>query len=110
MKPIDFPVFTHWYKTLDWILQRLEGFPKDVRFTIANRIASLSLDILEGIVEAIYTKDRKSILQGVNLRLEKLRILFRISMDRQYISIKQHEYISTQINETGRMIGGWMKT
>lgn len=110
MKPNDYPVFTHWYKTLGWILNRIEGFPKDVRFTVSNRIANLSLDIAERLIEAIYTKNRRPILSEVNLKLEKLRILFRLSMDRRYISMKQHEYISTQLNETGKMIGGWLKT
>lgn len=109
MKPNDYPLFTHWYKTLDWILQRCEGFPKDVRFTISNRIANAALDVLELIIEAIYSKDRKPILLKINLLLEKLRIFFRLSMDRKYISMKQYEYISLEINEGGKMVGGWIK-
>ena len=110
MKPDEYPVFAQWYTTLDWILNRCESFPKDVRFTISSRIANLSLDVMEGIIEAIYTKNRRLVLQRINLQLEKLRILFRISMQRRYLSMQQYEYVSREINETGKMIGGWMKT
>ena len=41
--------------------------------------------------------------------LEKLRVFFRISHGRRYISHAQYEYISGAIDITGRMAGGWLK-
>ena len=108
-KPQDYPLFVHWYKVLDWILDRCEKMPKHVRFSVSGRIANLALSVQEGIIEAIYTKDRKGILNQLNLRLEKLRILFRLVHDRKYISTRQYAFISEQINVAGRMVGGWMK-
>tara|TARA_B100001971_G_C17968067_1_gene420893 strand:+ start:345 stop:680 length:336 start_codon:yes stop_codon:yes gene_type:complete len=105
----NYPIFVKWIDTLDWILDRTEKFPKSVRFTFSSRIAQHSLDVLEGIVEAIYTKDRKHVLEKLNLYIEKLRVLFRISFKRRYLSSAQFEYISLQLNETGRMVGGWKK-
>lgn len=105
----DYPLFVKWYKTLDWIMDRTEGFPKSVRFSLSGKIMNLSLELLEGIIEAIYTKQRLHILETLNIRVEKLRILFRICHDRRYISIRQYEFISDELNETGRMLGGWVK-
>lgn len=105
----DYPLFVHWQQTLDWILDTTERFPQKVRFTLANRMADLSLDILEGIVEAVYQRDRGAILRKINLNLEKLRVLFRLCFQRRYISAKQFEYISQQLNEAGKMTGGWLK-
>ena len=93
----DYPVFTKWYKTLDWILDKCEKFPKNVRFTVTSRIVNISLDVMEGIIEAIYTKNRAYILQRVNLYIEKLRVFFRISFERRYISERQYVYISTEL-------------
>ncbi len=104
-----YPLFEKWSSTLDWILDTVEKFPKSVRFTLSSRIANISLDILERIIEAIYRKKRLHILYDINLYIEKLRILFRISMARKYISIRQYEYIISQLNETGKMTGGWIK-
>lgn len=105
----DYPLFVHWYQTLDWILSTVESFPKNARFSVASRIAEAALETLELIIEAIYTKDRLHILDKINLLLEKQRVLFRLSCDRRYISIKQQEYIANALDATGRMVGGWRK-
>ena len=105
----DFPLFVHWYKTLDWILSAVENFPRKARFSLASRLADTALDTVELIVEAIYTKDRLHILDKINLYMEKQRVLFRIAHDRRYISTRQYEHISREIDEAGRMTGGWRK-
>ena len=106
----DYPVFKKWYGILDWILDKGETFPKSVRFTLSSRLSNISMDILEGIIEAIYSKQKTYILKRINLYIEKLRVLFRLSFDRRYISVKQYEYISAELNEFGKMIGGWLKS
>ncbi|SLM27479.1 conserved hypothetical protein [Desulfamplus magnetovallimortis] len=105
-----YPIFEHWYKTLDWILGAIEKYPKNARFSIASRIGSISLDAMELLIEAIYTKNRKPILDQFNMQLEKLRIFFRLSHDRRYISTVQYGYISKAIDTAGKMAGGWKKS
>ncbi len=105
----DYPVFEKWTKILDWILDTVEKFPKSARFSLASRIANIALDVMEKIIEAIYIKNRLYILRDINLYIEKLRVLFRISMTRKYISMRQYEFISLEITNFGKMIGGWIK-
>jgi len=71
------PIFTRWLEFLAWLLPATEKFPKRVRFTFADRINHLALDIVEDLVEARYSRDKQLLLKRVNLRLEKLRILER---------------------------------
>jgi len=106
----DFPVFVKWVDATDWILDCVERFPKSVRFTLSGRIGNLALDVLEGIVEAIYSKKRADILGRINLYIEKLRVLFRISFKRGYLSKRQFEYVSELLDSTGKMAGGWKKS
>ena len=105
----DYPLFVHWYSTLDWVLSSVENFPKKARFSLASRIADTALDTMELIVEAIYTKNRLHILDKANIYMEKQRVLFRIAHDRRYISTRQYEYVAKAIDEAGRMVGGWRK-
>lgn len=84
-------------------------FPRNVRFNMADRLTNISLDILELIVEAIYTKQRISLLNRINLGMEKIRALFQICLENRYIAVSQYEYISREINEAGKMVGGWIK-
>ncbi|KXB09155.1 hypothetical protein AKJ60_00850 [candidate division MSBL1 archaeon SCGC-AAA385M11] len=105
----DYPIFVHWYNTLDWILSRVENFPKNARFSIASRIADLALETMESIIEAIYARQRLHILDRINLYIEKQRVLFRLAHSRQYISTSQYEYIANALDEAGKMTGGWRK-
>ena len=106
----NYPAFKKWYKILNWILDKCETFPKNVRFTMSTRVSNISMDILESIIEAIYSKKKTDILRRINLYIEKLRVLFRLSFDRRYISVNQYEYISSELNEFGKMIGGWLRS
>jgi hypothetical protein len=105
----DYPVYVHWYRTLDPILSRAEAFPRNARFSLGSRVADAGMDVMEGIVRAIYTRDRGPILAEVNMKLEWLRVLFRIAHDRRYLSTKQYEDLARRIDEAGRMVGGWSR-
>jgi hypothetical protein len=105
----DYPVYFKWKTFISYLLDLSIKYPKIVRFNMVDRITNISLDVLELIVEAIYTKDKKIILNDINLKLETLRALFQLSHEKQYISMKQYEFISKYVNETGKMIGGWVK-
>ena len=53
---------------------------------------------------------RHAPLRRVNLLREKLRIFWRLSCDRRWISAQQLLFGSQKLDEIGRMIGGWLKT
>lgn len=103
-----YPLFEHWYKTANWILDRCDQMPKHTRFTISGRIANITLETLDLITEAIHTKDRQPLLRSVNLHLERLRIFFRLCFDRRYISQSQYEFVQEAIQTAGKMCGGWL--
>lgn len=106
----DYNIFVRYYKFFKYMLDKIDKFPRVSKFTIGDRITNLLCDIQENIIEAIYTKNRYDILKNTNLKLEKLRIYIRISLERSYISIKQSEYIFNEINDIGKMLGGWINT
>ena len=80
-----------------------------IKFTLGDRVINIATEIIELIIEAIYSKEKINLLTRMNLLFEKLRIFFRIFSDRHHISVKQYAYISEQINTKGKMTGGWIK-
>ena len=105
-----FLLFTKWSEILKWILLTTDKFPKKARFTFSTRIDNLALDIIELIIEARYLpQSRQNNFKNINIKLEKLRIFFRFAYELKFISLKQYEFITREINETGAMIGGWLK-
>ncbi len=105
----DLPIFVAWTEFVKWLLPVTEKFPRRVRFSFADRINNLALDVVEDLVEARYAKDKRALLKKANLRLEKLRILLRLCHDFKYLSYNSYEHALRSINEAGRMLGGWMK-
>ena len=105
------PLFVHWEKTAGEVLDRTLKFPKSVRFTFAGRIDTLTLDILEAVVEACYSPGarKQAALRNADLSLAKLRVLLRLSKDRRYLDRRGYEHVMRRIDEAGRMLGGWRK-
>jgi hypothetical protein len=107
--PKDLPIFIQWMAFLEWLLPVTERFPKRVRFTFSDRINNLALDLVEDLVEARYSSQKQGILQRANLRLEKLRVLLRLSHKLRYLDYKRYEQAMKSINEVGKMLGGWLR-
>lgn len=105
----DLPIFVKWTDFLKWLLHTTEKFPKKARFTFSNRINDLALSVVEELVEARYSTSKKVTLRSTNLRLEKLRILLRISYESRFLSHEAYKHGMYSLNEVGRMVGGWIK-
>lgn len=108
-KAEELPIFVRWLEFLAWLLPATEKFPKRVRFTFADRINNLALDIVEDLVEARYSRDKQPLLKRVNLRLEKLRVLLRLCHQLQYLPHQGYEHAARELNQVSRMLGGWIK-
>jgi hypothetical protein len=102
-------LFVLWYDFSKWLLDKTEKFPRKVRFSFSNRIDNLTLEIIEGIIEARYSKNKYSTLRRIDLNMEKLRILLRMCHDLKYLDSNGYEFASRKINEAGKMAGGWRK-
>lgn len=108
-RPDDLPVFVKWTAFLGWLLPTTEKFPKRVRFTFANRIDNLALDVVEDLVEARYSRRKAERLKAVNLKLERLRVLLRLCHDAQILPHQRYVFAARSLDEVGRMVGGWIR-
>jgi Sulfatase-modifying factor enzyme 1 len=97
------------YQFLLWLVPTVDRFPKSQKFVFGDRVLSLALDVLEFLVEAAFTRDRKSHLARANLGIDKLRFLIRMSADFRYLDRRRYEHAARSLDEIGRLIGGWSK-
>ena len=97
------------YRFLLWIVPTVERFPRKQKFLLGERIQSTALDVLERLIEATYTRQRRGQLANANLGLEKLRFLFRLARDLRILDHRRYEYAARSIDETGRRVGAWSK-
>ena len=108
----DLPIFITWMEFLKWLMPTTAKFPRKVRHTFAERIEALALDVCEDLVEARYTSTQSgkpALLKRINLKLEKLRVLLRLSHTLQYLSHNAYEHAARSINQAGSMLGGWIE-
>jgi len=92
-----------------WLVPTIEKFPRSHKFLLGDRIQRASLDVLDQLIEATYTRERHTLLDQANLGLEKLRFLFRLAMDLRILDLRRFEHAVRQLDEVGRLIGGWRK-
>jgi hypothetical protein len=97
------------YQFTLWLVPTVEKFPRSHKFLLGDRIQSVALDVLEGLVEPTYTRNRAPVLCDINLKLEKLRLLFRLATDLQILDVRRYEHAARTIDEIGRLVGGWLK-
>ena len=102
-------LLSKWYDYAKWLLERVENIPKSQRFVLGQRLADGAMDVMELLVEAAYTRDKKELLQQANRKLEVLRWLVRMAKDRGFFTPAQYRFSSEAMTECGRMLGGWIK-
>jgi hypothetical protein len=76
--PKEIDAITKLYDYILWIIPKLERFPRGQKFILADRIETLMLDILDLLIEAAYTRNKRSLLLSANLKLEKLSFYCRL--------------------------------
>ena len=77
------------YRFILWLVPAVARFPRSQKFLLGDRIQGLALDVLEALIEATYTRQRDRLLARANLGIEKLRFLFRLAWDLQYLDARR---------------------
>ena len=92
-----------------WLLQHSGKFPKGYRFSVGAKLENAALDFIELTTRANMRRDKLPLLRQADEALAKLRMLFRLSYELRFVNLTSYEYGSKQINELGRLLGGWIK-
>ena len=103
------PVIEKHYDLIKWMIPKINQFPRDQRFLLADRIEKYLLDILELLLAAMYSARRKEYLLKVNYKIDVLRLLVRLAKDLKYVNVRAYDYVCQQFFEIGSMVGGWLK-
>ena len=83
--------------------------PQVNRYTLGNKIDKLFIETIENIsIASFLAKDEKASYVRLSIRkLDTLKILLLVLWETGSISNKKYIYLSTLIDEIGRMLGGW---
>ena len=97
------------HNLLLWFIPILDHFPRSRRFTLGERLENGLLIILEDLVEAAYSKQKRQALTHANRQLEIVRHLWRLAYELKVISRHRYKHGAELMNELGKQIGGWLR-
>ena len=105
----ELPVIRAYYELILWLMPKIGKFSREHRFTLGQRMEHLQYEILEKLIRARFTRDRRGILESVNIDLEVSRFQIRLARDLNCLSLKSYGTAAHQLIDIGKQVGGWMR-
>jgi len=112
MQEFDLPIFKKTYELYKNFHLVRSSVGKQDRYTIYQKCENIILDIFEGILQASQSvrTEKLPVLEKASLNLNFLRVFLRLMKDVGTINIKQYSGLEENVDEIGRMLGGWIKS
>jgi len=112
MNEFDILIFKKIYNFYKIFYSYRSTVSKQDRYTIWQRCENLILDILENILFAsqLSKTDKLPTLEKASLKLNFLRVFLRLMKEVKTIDNKKYILLEEIVDETGRMLGGWIKS
>ena len=107
---LDIPIFSKLYEFYKILTPAITSFPKSKRYTLGQKLDSITLEILELLFSIPVSDNKLTTLNLISIKLDLLRVLIRLSKDSQAIKDKKYLELQTILQEIGRMLGGWIKS
>lgn len=95
---------------IEYGYKALRQYPKSERHTLAADTKLCMYNVLKLIIRANKRYFKKTTLQDLDIEIDTLRHLIRLGQSLGFLPFKKYEVWSKQINEIGRMLGGWIKS
>lgn len=99
----------------------INHFPKYEKYALSNQIRKTAYELYDFITEGQKRYYKKTTLTSLDISHEKLRMQIFLAYELGYFGFKdgrksekkieerRHSAISRQVDELGKMIGGWIK-
>ena len=89
----------------------LNDFPKVNRASLGKKIDFYFLELLESIFTSLYLPLAQKIikLSSAIAKLDALKFFLQLAWENKCISQEKYAFLSSQLDEIGKMLGGWKK-
>ena len=88
----------------------VEKMPKKDKYTLGEKSQKTTLDFLELLISASYSKSKLLILEKASAKLEVLKILIRLANEIKATDTKKYLHLEEILQEIGKMLGGWIRS
>jgi len=108
---LEIPAMTKLYELYQLTHSLIMRFPKHERYSLGEKLECTILEAMEYIVfgNAQSKNFKDGFIIKANAKVELLKILFRLALNIGAIDAKGYLRTQEMVQETGKMLGGWIK-
>lgn len=112
MQEFDIPIFKKVYELYKQFHAIRAKASKQDRHTIFQKSENTLLDLIERILEAsqLSKAEKLPALKKASVKLSFVRVFIRLMKDVKSIDLKTYTSLEENVDEIGRMLGGWIKS
>ena len=105
------PIFTRTHDLLRWLLPATRKFPREYRFTLAQRLNDRAFALQDALIAASMDETHQEAhWLRADITLNGLRKTLLLCLDLELLSPGQYRHASQMTAEVGRLLGGWKKS
>ena len=107
----NLPILQHLIRAYKLWHEFLPHIPKDARYTLGTKIDTSLIETIEAtFVASFLTRDKKlPYVQRAATKLDLAKFFLQVLWEIKALDNKKYAAISEQLNEVGRMLGGWLR-
>lgn len=85
--------------------------PKKDKYSVGLRLQDITLDLIEVIFRASNASGKEKVipLEKAGAKVDLIKLLIRLTYEIKAIDQKKYLSLEEQLQEIGKMIGGWLK-
>jgi hypothetical protein len=108
---LDLPVIQKQIKVYKFWQELLNNFPKTSKYSLGAKIDATLLETIELTFNTSHLRGKQKLEQisHAGTKLDLVKFFLRIAWEIKALDNKKYAAISEQLDEIGRMIGGWAK-
>ena len=112
MNDLDIPILKKSYDLYIEFYKLRLTVPKQDRYTLWQKSENILIEVIEGILFASQQSkiEKLPTLEKVSVKLNFLKICIRLMKDIKAITPKTYIVIEANLDEIGKMLGGWIKS
>ena len=108
----DVPIVQKVYDFYREFYQMYPHIPKQDRYVLGEKIQEVTLELFEDLISASHQgkQNKLEYLSEAATKLDLLKNLLRLAEDVKAIPTKRYLALSENLQEIGRMLGGWIRS
>lgn len=105
----ELPIYKLTYDLLMQITQATRNFPKDYKFSLAQKLREECIDMVVCVYRANSAKNKVPHLQTLLEKLEVVNLMMRLCKDLRLLTVKQFSSMVVITDSLSRQSAGWSK-